>query len=350
MAYHIEKTCLLFSDLPFCPDDHDIIYMDGTGDKIADGCVHNGIDTIRSKVARGSQGHARFIYLPAIYDDIAEAATYNAPHRQGHIEGFSNDALLRYLDRNATSVTPGPCLLRYENNDCTGRAVFSGYSLTMESEDDFMTMLDEVLDRMGLLCTQQKDKDLRYCRTTTIGEEPTEEEETQRLMDEVKEKVDRLRQRGVSEWALRQLINPERRLSHLVITPDMVLKLPDYGGITIRLEPLHMAVYLLFLRHPEGIAFKELCDYRDELTRIYMSVRRKRGEPVNLLSAKWRRSIDSIVSPLSNSINEKCSRIRATFLLNFADYLACDYYITGDRGMPKMIKLARDLVEWETDI
>lgn len=38
-----------------------------------------------------------------------------------------------------------------------------------------------------------------------------------------------------------------------------------------QLQPVHKAVYLLFLVHPEGIEFKRLADYREELTRYYMA-------------------------------------------------------------------------------
>jgi hypothetical protein len=39
----------------------------------------------------------------------------------------------------------------------------------------------------------------------------------------------------------------------------------------IKMEPLTKAVYLLFLNHPEGILFKHLPDYRQELANIYGS-------------------------------------------------------------------------------
>ena len=37
----------------------------------------------------------------------------------------------------------------------------------------------------------------------------------------------------------------------------------------ITMEPLIKAVFLLFLKHPEGIMFKELPEYRRELAEIY---------------------------------------------------------------------------------
>ena len=42
------------------------------------------------------------------------------------------------------------------------------------------------------------------------------------------------------------------------------------------MTPIVKAVYFLFLRHPEGILFKELIDYRDELDMIYRSVKEKK--------------------------------------------------------------------------
>lgn len=53
----------------------------------------------------------------------------------------------------------------------------------------------------------------------------------------------------------------------------------------------------------------------------------------------------NLVDPLSNSLNEKCSRIREAFLREMDDSIACHYYITGDRATPKRIKLDRKLVE-----
>ena len=162
-----------------------------------------------------------------------------------------------------------------------------------------------------------------------------------RLMEEVKERVDRLRQHGVAEYILETLFRTEDTLSRLVITSDHRLLLPDYSNMEIKMEPLVKAVYLLFLRHPEGIAFKDLPDYRQELTDLYRMLR-----PTGL-TARARASIDDVTNPLSNSINEKCARIRAAFLTQFDDRLAQHYYITGQRANPKLITLPRELVVWK---
>ena len=45
---------------------------------------------------------------------------------------------------------------------------------------------------------------------------------------------------------------------------------------------------------------------------------------------------------MSNSINEKCTRIRAAFVGEFDEYMAKSYYIDGPRGDVKKIALPRN--------
>lgn len=160
-------------------------------------------------------------------------------------------------------------------------------------------------------------------------------------MEEVREKIAKLRQRGIAEYILEQLIHPDNRLSRMVITKDYRIVLPDYNDMEIKMEPLVKAVYLLFLRHPEGIVFKHLPDYRQELTKIYSELR-----PLGL-SDKAIQSIEDVTNPLLNSINEKCARIRGAFVGRFDNYMAKSYYVDGQRGEAKKISLPRNLVAWE---
>jgi hypothetical protein len=106
------------------------------------------------------------------------------------------------------------------------------------------------------------------------------------------------------------------------------------------MEPIVKAVYLLYLNHPEGILFKNLPDYREELTKIYM-----RLKPSGL-SERALQSIEDVTNPLLNSINEKCARIRGAFVGQFDDHMARHYYIDGLRGKVKKISLSRELVVW----
>lgn len=130
------------------------------------------------------------------------------------------------------------------------------------------------------------------------------------------------------------------RMSRLTITKDCTILLTDYQK-EIKMEPIVKAVYLLFLKHPEGIAFKSLPDYRRELADIYQKIK-----PLGL-TERAIRSIDDVTNPTLNSINEKCARIRAAFLSQFDEYMAKSYYVDGLRGEVKKIALPRSLVVWE---
>lgn len=113
------------------------------------------------------------------------------------------------------------------------------------------------------------------------------------------------------------------KLSRLLITKDYRFLLVDLGNKEIELQPVHKAVYLLFLAHPEGIEFKRLGEYREELTRYYMQTAKMMDK------AKIMEGVDHLVNPLDNAINEKCSRIKKVFLEMMDEYMASYYIISG---------------------
>lgn len=166
------------------------------------------------------------------------------------------------------------------------------------------------------------------------------EEEVEAVMSEVQILVERLRQSGVGEWALQALFQPTQKLSRLHVRYGRIF-LPDYNNVEIKMPPLSKAIYLLYLRHPEGIKFSYLPEYRKELLSVYEMISgRDSREDI-------RRSIDDVTDPTRNSINEKCSRIKQAFLRVFDDSIARNYYITGERGEAKKILLPQDMIVWE---
>ena len=113
------------------------------------------------------------------------------------------------------------------------------------------------------------------------------------------------------------------KLSRLVITEDYRFVLADYNNKEVELQPVHKAVYLLFLAHPEGIEFKRLADYREELLGYYLRTARMMDRE------KIVESVDKLTNPLDNAINEKCSRIKKVFLDMMDEYAASYYIISG---------------------
>ena len=160
------------------------------------------------------------------------------------------------------------------------------------------------------------------------------------LLDEMKEMVRILKTHGVTDADIEAVMHKDEELPYLTITEEFMIYLGDERE-EVHLEPLVKSVYLLFLKHPEGINFKDLPDYRDELTRIYDKVR-----PWGLTDRALR-SIEDVTTPTLNSINEKCARIRRTFVTLLGNNVAEKYYIKGKRGHAKKIALPRNLVVWE---
>ena len=129
-----------------------------------------------------------------------------------------------------------------------------------------------------------------------------------------------LRSIGVSVLEELRIESAKSRLSRLLITKDYRLILVDYDNKEVEMTPVHKAVYLLFLNHPEGIEFKKLSEYRDELLQYYMATAKLMDKQTIT------ESVDMLVNPLNNSINEKCSRIKSIFL-NMMDQYTANYYI-----------------------
>ena len=103
----------------------------------------------------------------------------------------------------------------------------------------------------------------------------------------------------------------------------VLVLLLDYEHKEVELQPVHKAVYLLFLAHPEGIEFKRLGEYREELTRYYMATAKLMDKE------KIMEGVEHLVNPLDNAINEKCSRIKKVFLDMMDEYTASYYIISG---------------------
>ena len=138
------------------------------------------------------------------------------------------------------------------------------------------------------------------------------------------------------------------KLSRLVITKDYRFVLADYQ-VEVELQPVHKAVYLLFLAHPEGIEFKRLAEYREELRGYYMQTAKL------LDKEKIEEGVNHLTDPLDNAINEKCSRIKKAFLELMDEYRA-SYYIISSHTQKhiagrvwyerlKVITLPRELVK-----
>jgi len=114
-------------------------------------------------------------------------------------------------------------------------------------------------------------------------------------------------------------------------------------------------LYLFYLRHPEGVEFKHLSAYYDEILNIYQVLSNREDWE------KQKESVRRLVDVTDNAINEKCSRIKEAFLSVTDDFIARNYYITlqevevrsegviSNKRLKRVI-LPRELVVYPTEI
>ena len=164
-------------------------------------------------------------------------------------------------------------------------------------------------------------------------------DEIEELTAQVAVAIERLKQLGVDYATILNIVKGEPKLSRMVVTEMGRIILPDYNEMEIEMRPTAKALYLLYLKYADGIAFKDLPDYKDELMKIY-------GKVSNLSSGDAQReAVEALVDPFQNTINVACSRVKEAFVSRFNNDLADYYVISGKRGEAKKIKLNRGLVD-----
>lgn len=163
------------------------------------------------------------------------------------------------------------------------------------------------------------------------------------IVSEIKSGIQRLRELGWEESRISSLFKQKAisEFSRIVITKDYKILLADFDNYEICLTPLAKCLYLLYLKHHEGIEFKQLRDHYQELKLFYLAVSKRE----NLQKAK-KSIMDLCNTSSSNSVNEKCSAIRKAFAC-LPEYLREYYYISGKKGSCRKILLPPDLIQWE---
>lgn len=363
--YKIAHTALgLKENLPFEPTTCEVIYIENEYDEKVNRCIRDNIDFIRECFAK--RGFV-FVYLPLLEEELKDNDDfwhYRCPYADKvdryDIPPISSNFLLYFMinPQNRRNVRPSFARYNYNQNyvhwwggkrqaELRERAIFDTFEIDLEGVDDLHDYFEYLSDKVSgkLKCWSPG----AYCLCSEQYEDADDafDDETKKLLKDVRFKIEQLRRQGVSDVVLEGLVKGKPRVSKLVVTKDYRIILPDYKDMEIEMEPLVKSVYLLFLKHPEGIKFKCLPDYREELSDIYDKVRGKKT-PKNFWGMKeYSKSIINVTDPLNNSINEKCTRIKEAFLLKFHESLAGYYYITGNRGDSKRVGLPENYRIWE---
>ena len=352
--------------LPFKPKSNVVIYFDvmGIGMKLYYHVLNRYYDRIVEEFRRGG---LEFCFLPKIAADMDLKKIYRYFNPQAsekddipYINLHSDNDLLEYIvvDYNVRNLSPGLIQYMGESFDKEGTYTFSYTPIPSHFNHSPIFLVRLYVEQHGVRNAYFEKEKVECCNNeaipiseNTLSRLPygtldilpsrtKSEEDVEMMMSEVQMLVERLRKSGVGEIALLRLFKPTRKLSRIHIRYGRIF-LPDYNNMEIKMPPLSKAIYLLYLRHPEGIKFSYLPDHRNELLHLYELISgRDNREDI-------RRSIDDVTDPTRNSINEKCSRIKQAFLREFDDSIAQNYYITGERGEAKRILLPTEMVTWE---
>ena len=176
-----------------------------------------------------------------------------------------------------------------------------------------------------------------------VGHPARSKKEQQRLAEEVEAKIAQLVMGDFPISVIEAWIQKAVKLSRLKITSDWRIFLTDYGK-EVKMRQLPKALFLFFLKHPEGCKVADLQDHKDEIYAIY----KKLTIHENIFSVKKR--IKDLVNPFGNSYSEKSAAVKLAFKSEIADNIAQNYYIHGPQGGLKGISLDRSLVDWEVEL
>lgn len=343
--------------LPFKPQTDVIIYFDvtGIGMKRYYSVISEYYDRI---VAEFRRGGLEFCFLPKIADDMDLEKIYRYFNPQAdpndfipHINLYKDSDMLEYIVAGYDARHLHPGLIQYMGEDFDKEDTYTyEYTPLSHFESSPISLIKLYVNHHGntgnlfeaevYYSDAMGSSNITLCKKSLVEPSVEDVPSVEDMMSEVQMLVERLRQSGVGEIALQRLFKPTQQLSRIHVRYGRIF-LPDYNNMEIKMHPLSKAIYILFLRHPDGISFSYLPDYRNELMHIY-----------GLISGRdsledIRKSIDDVTDPTRNSINEKCSRIKQAFLREFDDSIARNYYITGERGEVKKILLPREMVTWD---
>jgi hypothetical protein len=332
--------------MPFLPDPKQIIYIEDKYNPLFNKFIEQHYEKINELFRRGNYN---FVFIPLTIKKIrsGNAVQYYQPNLKDkfiHYNKLSPQKIYDFLIGEEINIKPG--FIQYQKTQDTV-SFFSYFQIPFFEEEDLWKQLHFYIDRVSV-------SQNIFSQPKTIRREPGKGEdadddfptEAKKLVAEIQERIGRLQQIGINEMVLKSLFSfdSDRKLSRMVITKDYRIVLPDYNAMEIQLSPLPKAVFFLFLKYPEGILFKHLSNYKEELMNIYLKLSNRES------LADMEKSIDDVIDPTKNAINEKCSRIREAFVKEFDETLAQHYFILGDRQTPKRIVLDRELLTIEADI
>jgi len=346
---------LAFGLLPNEPESNQVIYLESHKNTDFERYITTHLEVVKRIF---SEYGLEFIYLPELIDSITDdeledAARYYAP--------WSDPTNMRAL-REACKISISQLSEKVQLKDGDPAVVNSkgrAFKVDVSRPGLYNTLFYQMAEAYA---SEGWRNDVRYSVakiepiSDIICEECSIPEPSSPIDDEyyASDRMYRELRRRLRGWMLEKILSEYLRnneeLSPIIIRSPRMLLLPAFNNMEIRLSPATMAFYLLFLKHPEGIRFKELISYRNELYRLYSFTTRSDDKETIT------RTVDKMVSQLNGNQNVQRSRIKAaisnSFKAHFCEETAKWYFLDGKRGEPMKIMIAGEpgKVSWQVDL
>lgn len=133
--------------------------------------------------------------------------------------------------------------------------------------------------------------------------------------------------------------NPNSNIVGLKVSDEGEVRVPDISNLLLTLKPSRAAIYIFYLKHPEGVSLNELRDdtqLQRELADIYVHITGERHNYDSYVPDLIRK--DGYFSPYKSEIN---NIIKKTLNKDIASH----YLIAGNKGEKYKISLPQDLID-----
>ena len=397
------KYSIAFKDLPFKPEDRQVIYVENQYDERINAIIKEKYGWLKYQFKRANLD---FVYLPMFFNDeeIKEKVLYYAPYLTSEVMEkieLRSSYLLGYMSHieNKEKITPSFLYAPQKESD---EWIFQGQTIELDQDDrvsinqwfeDVIFDIEEEtaphrryeegIDDMGMPMSiaqepssfdspqveyssvpshtvkrkKKSQKGKRAEEKSDSADECKREAEEDSLDDirskDIKENFEAMEKNikellllGVSLGAICEFVVKYETISHLRITDDLRFFLPEYSNKEVKMYALHKALYLTFIyNRKKGIVLQRLEERHHDLLCFYRKALNKQElTPRQLESIK---KLESSYEEGEESIYTVLSKIKTAFNNVVDKHLARHYYIVGKRGEPYNIANKKVIIDWE---
>lgn len=275
---------------------------------------------------------------------------------------YDNSYLLEYLEDHSQKDNIGPALIYRDNEDIIKNnddGIVTMHAIDISDLNGWLDLFDillniepihakkiqEVLSFKNLLnFADQPLLDYAYgsgrVSVKNYSLSPDEIEFIYSLDDKIREKISKSKDKAGFYAKLIQGLEKYKPRMSLEIHKDYSIHLPECDNEELKLSPVLKSFYFLYLRHPEGIRYEDLCFFQTELTRIYSKILG------HVLSPEESKSIKRYTEERKMT-DQARSKIKAKLRTKLKKENYEPFIIEGKRGDQMKIVLAKDSIKWD---